>query len=57
MCSNCGQQGGPKLRYIRTWTCIEFGCVHDRDINAANEYEKRRFMTYCRWKQRCILIK
>lgn len=37
-CSACGTRSGPKglegLR-IREWTCVDCGCIHDRDINGA----------------------
>ncbi|MGF7535691.1 RNA-guided endonuclease TnpB family protein [Bacillus mexicanus] len=35
ICNNCGHQDGPKPLNIRTWTCNNCGCAHDRDINAA----------------------
>ncbi|MGF7535118.1 IS200/IS605 family element RNA-guided endonuclease TnpB [Bacillus mexicanus] len=35
ICNYCGHQDGPKPLHIRTWTCNNCGCAHDRDINAA----------------------
>lgn len=37
-CSNCGQKTGPTGwdgLAVRQWQCMDCGCLHDRDINAA----------------------
>lgn len=34
-CSNCGHTVAKMPLDVRTWTCLECGATHDRDINAA----------------------
>lgn len=35
ICSDCGFNSGKKPLSVRTWTCSNCGCHHDRDINAS----------------------
>ncbi len=38
ICSGCNKVTGPKGQsqlHVRTWTCVECGVTHDRDVNAA----------------------
>ena len=35
LCSQCGHNGGSMPLAVRSWTCIQCGAEHDRDLNAA----------------------
>ena len=35
LCSACGFNSGKKPLDVRSWTCLECGVTHDRDLNAA----------------------
>jgi putative transposase len=35
LCSVCGVNSGKKPLAVRSWTCLECGVTHDRDLNAA----------------------
>ena len=35
ICSECGENDGPKPLGVRQWSCPACGAVHDRDVNAA----------------------
>jgi putative transposase len=35
LCSGCGFNSGKKPLEVRSWTCLECGVTHDRDVNAA----------------------
>jgi putative transposase len=39
-CSACGHIGEAKPLNVREWTCNEFGTVHDRNVNAAENLRR-----------------
>lgn len=42
-CSGCGSAGSKLTLEEREWVCTECGCIHDRDVNAANNILERAF--------------
>ena len=41
LCSECGYQNRELKLSDREWVCIECGCVHDRDVNAATNIKQQ----------------
>ena len=43
LCSGCGSKNSKLTLADRDWVCVECGCVHDRDVNAATNVLERAF--------------
>ena len=52
LCSNCGFRNSNLKLSDRTWVCPQCGCVHDRDVNAANNILKSGLGTNSDSKQK-----
>jgi len=43
LCNGCGSKNSKLTLTDRDWVCVECGCVHDRDVNAATNVLERAF--------------